>query len=336
MVAMPAGPWVLVVGCHRSGTSAVTGALALMGFHGVDPSDRMDDTSSNPEHWESLTGSLLDEDLLASVGGAWDAPPPDDAGTPFPDPLGSRTDPAAILAVAFPEPGPLVWKDPRNCLLLPYWRDMLPGPLTAVFLWREPMAVARSLQKRDGIPLAHGLALWERYNRTAAIGLQGVDTYVLDYASVITDPVDTLGRLASWLRSLPRFDAWSATWDVDRGIASIDAGLRHERSEPDDRSAGVPTEHEGMRAWLATIAGGHEPFAAEPPPAVSVWPEAVLAGRREMARLRSQLDGFQDRIRRMEAELEGVRTHRDRLLESTSWKVTAPLRTVLAKFGRPD
>ena len=28
MTTPPAGPWVLVIGCHRSGTSAITGALA--------------------------------------------------------------------------------------------------------------------------------------------------------------------------------------------------------------------------------------------------------------------------------------------------------------------
>ena len=54
MPQMPVGPWVLVVGSHRSGTSAVTGALVALGLNGVAPDDRMDDLESNPEHWESF------------------------------------------------------------------------------------------------------------------------------------------------------------------------------------------------------------------------------------------------------------------------------------------
>ena len=188
MTTMPPGPWVLVIGCHRSGTSAVTAALVALGLHGVDPADRMDRVTSNPEHWESMAASQFNEDLLASLGAAWDAPPAADAESPLPDPVSGAEDPARIMAQAYPEPGPVVWKDPRACLLLPFWRAALPGPLAVIFVWREPLAVARSLHRRDGIPLADGLALWEHYNRCAAVGLQGVDTFVLDYSSVVDDP----------------------------------------------------------------------------------------------------------------------------------------------------
>jgi hypothetical protein len=358
----------MVVGCHRSGTSAVTGALAAMGLHGVDSGDRLDDSTSNPEHWESLGATLHDEQLLIAQGGTWDAPPPADADPLLPD-AGAVSEVATIMAAAYPEPGPLVWKDPRACLLLPYWRSLLPGPLTVVFVWRAPLAVARSLHTRDGLPLVDGIALWEHYNRSAAIGLQGVDTYVLDYESVVADPTTALAGLGTWLGNIHRLAPRSGTWEVATAAALIDNSLRHESSDTDDRSTMLPGEHLALAAWLRSMAGGHTALDRTPPSAGSVWPEALLAVRRELTRVRGTVDAHvaeqialqhrldialaaqvADRIRldgarqeiegeQMKAEGElmkyqGVLTTLERMQASTSWKVTAPLRAVLTKIEK--
>jgi hypothetical protein len=337
---MPTGPWVLVVGCHRSGTSAATGALAAMGLHGVDPGHRMDDPTSNPEHWESLPAALLDERLLEAVGAAWDAPPP--AGVPpLPPDAAGAAEAAAVMAGAYPVPGPVVWKDPRVCLLLPYWRALLPAPLTAVLVWREPLAVARSLHTRDGMALADGLALWERYNRSAALGLQGVDTYVLGYESLVADPATALGLVGEWLDGTGRLTPASGPWDVAGAAALIDGTLRHESSDAGPDRATLPSEHLGMADWLATHAGGHRPLAAPPPRPSSPWPEALLGVRRELARSRRMVDGLSRERVQLRAELDGERLTSAALIEtlghlreSTSWKVTAPLRAVQSALHR--
>jgi hypothetical protein len=352
MTTMPAGPWVVVVGCHRSGTSAVTGALVSLGLHGVDPSDRMDDPASNPEHWESQATALWDEALLVGLGGSWDAPPAPDAdwGELRPGHDGTGHDPASIMAAAYPEPGPLVWKDPRASLLLPYWRGLLPGPLTAVFVWRNPTEVARSLEARDGIPFEDGLALWEWYNRTAASGLRGIDTFVLDYASVVEHPSATITGLTEWLTALGRFSPWSDTWDVTRAETSVHADLVHHRSPvPAHEGDSLPAQ-EQITKWLRSSAGGHTPFDSGPPAPSSPWVEAVIRARRERSHLlrslaQARVDSaeHQATIRRLEGELhaademiEGAQLHIERLTASTSWKITRPLRTVVSRMpGRP-
>jgi len=359
---------VLVVGCHRSGTSAVTGALVALGLQGVAPADRMDDSASNPEHWESLGAALYAEDLLVDLGGAWDAPPSvtDEPLGPVPGIV--RPDPLDILATAYPAPGPRVWKDPRACLLLPYWRAVLPGPLAAVFVWREPLAVARSLRTRDGIALADGLALWERYNRSAAAGLQGLDTYVLDYAGLLDDPGAALADVAGWLGGLRQLAPAAASWEVDAAAASIDRRLRHETAEEADLATGLPVDHRAMADWLDAHAGPHQPLTSTPPAATSPWPEAVLADRREIAGLRRELErsgieladaarGHAEVLALLEALLatreqqlavarserdgermryEGVRTELDRMRASTSWTVTAPLRAAMRRLRRSN
>jgi hypothetical protein len=330
---MPVGPWVLVIGSHRSGTSAVTGALVALGLNGVAPSDRMDRPDSNPEHWESLSVALYNEDLLVRRGGTWDAPPAFSAETPGANPSTENEDAARLMATAYPAPGPLVWKDPRTSLLLPHWRALLPGPLAAVFVWRDPLAVAQSLHKRDVIPIEDGLALWDHYNRSAAAGLNGVDTYVLDYGSVATDPSGALDALADWLQDLEQFAGQATHWDVRAAASSIDGGLRHhEGGATGNGGDGLPMEQRALVHWLESVGGGHRPFANQPPPAPSPWTEAVIRLRREPARLASELRLLRREPELRAAELRGLQLHLANIQSSSSWRITKPLRSVLARL----
>jgi len=278
MPTMPAGPWVVVVGMHRSGTSAMTGALGALGFQINRPEDRMDWPESNPEHWESLSLALHDDDLVQRLGGTWDAPAPLAPGWEDGAIARSMPDPAPIVAAAYPDPGPLVWKDPRICLLLPYWRRLIPGPLTAVFVWRSPTAVARSLEKRDGLPLAAGIALWERYNRSALIGLRGVDTYVAQYEAVLAEPDRTVESLIAWFDSLGRFAPLCDRWRRTEAAGSLVSDLRHHAG--DDDGLLLP-EHHRMLDFLRSLSGGHEPLGPVALLPESPWSTALLESRRQ-------------------------------------------------------
>jgi len=197
-----------------------------------------------------------------------------------PDLLGVG-DPAELMASAYPAAGPSVWKDPRVCLLLPYWRDRFPTPFAAVLVGRSPMAVARSLQQRDGMTIVDGLALWERYSRSAVEGLAGIDTYVVDYETVIDDPGGFVGQLVGWLGSLDQFNTDEVKWDLDGAVASITGELRHQpsgRSEDDDALL-LPEQWE-LASYLTGLQGAHRPLA--PPPAMveSAWTTDVIRLRR--------------------------------------------------------
>lgn len=261
MTDFPVGPWVLVVGMHRSGTSAVTGALGALGLGLPLAEDRMDWPESNPEHWESLSLSLFDEELLNRQGGSWDGPPESIDGWPDLEQLRLEMRPEVAASAAFPPSGPVAWKDPRLCLLLPYWRSVLPSPVAALFVWRAPLAVAHSLRQRDGMPTLDGLALWERYNRSALEGLEGVDTLVVEYESLIEDPGAFVRSLSSWLGTLGQFADAVPAWDVDGAASSIITGLRHqhEQSEDDEAALVSPQQHELVRQ-LTALTGTHRPL----------------------------------------------------------------------------
>jgi len=299
-VGMPRGPWLLVVGMHRSGTSAVTGACASLGFQAPTVEDRMDWPESNPEHWESLSLALHDDALLHHLGGCWDAPPELVDGWELGSAIRPIPGPAALAAAAFPNPGPVVWKDPRSCLLLPYWKRAIPAPMAAVLAWRSPMAVARSLRARDGLSVAHGLALWERYNRSALENLAGIDTYVVAYDRVLDDPGSTLGAVASWFSELDQFAPFAGEWEPGAMAAHFSTGLRHQSGEDDDLV--LPSQRR-LHATLTALAGGHRPL--EPPalPDEPAWTTALIETHRRLWLRSQRVSALEDEIGRLHHRL---------------------------------
>jgi hypothetical protein len=326
------GPWVLVVGMHRSGTSAVTGAIGALGFNVVSADDRLSPHESNPEHWESLSILLHNDALLAHFGGTWDAPPRLPEGWENESGLPDRNETRKLLAAAYPQPGPSVLKDPRVCLLLPYWRDVLRAPMAAVLVWRDPLAVARSLRRRNGWPVPYGVALWERYNRSAIANLARADVYVLDYDAMIEDPAGVLSGLTSWLGSLRLFDDM-APWDHERALSIVTANLRHEsvRAASDGDRILLDEQHR-LVEHLDGSAGGHQELP-QPPGDESPWTDAILDARRssnvlEMRKLNRQVEHSDAERDWFASELDESYADLARLRASSSWRITAPIRSV--------
>jgi len=90
-------------------------------------------------------------------------------------------------------------KEPRLCLLLPMLRAQL-GTVMGVCVWRDPREVAKSLRTRDAIPIAFGLALWERYVRASFAA--GVPVTIVSYNRLIADPAGTTRQLLADLVAL--------------------------------------------------------------------------------------------------------------------------------------
>ena len=337
-----AGPWVLVVGMHRSGTSALTGALGAMGLNEVRSEDRVDWPESNPEHWESLSVSRYDEALLRKLGGSWDVPPDFPEGWEHSPEIRNTGDPLALVAEAFPAAGASVWKDPRLCLLLPYWREVLPPPIAAVLIWRSPLAVAHSLRRRDQLTIVEGVALWERYNRSAIEGLQGIDTFVLNYETLIEGPKRCLTALGTWLSSLEQFRDTTDRWDVDLATAGIASDLHH---APEARSENGPVvlqaEQLELVQLLTDLSGGHRAIRSELPSTESAWTATVLRARGMIRELNEELDSTKLALRIANNYLESTKAELDfangriaGLHASTSWKVTKPVRALTASLEK--
>ncbi len=180
---------VVVLGMHRSGTSAITNALRLLGFSLGRTGDLTAPRPANPEgNWEHLRLTRCNERILEAHGGTWDEPPE------LPD--GWAQGPKATSMIArlraefdeiYPAEGWL-WKDPRACLTLPLWLRVWDSTPVVVMVFRHPIAVARSLEARNGFPQDHALSLWERYNRRALADIRNLPAVVRNYDGAFADP----------------------------------------------------------------------------------------------------------------------------------------------------
>lgn len=242
-LARPAGDQIVVLGMHRSGTSSVGGLLATLGAW-PGPEDRLLRGPDNPKgHYEHGELHMACVRRLAAAGGDWKHPP-DTAPAAAVDAF--RREAAAVLDTLEPR-RPWFVKEPRLCLLV---RELLPLLTRPVFVHvvRDPVEVAESLARRDGMPRHQALALWERYTVEAFNASLGQPRVLVDYAALVDAPFDTATRLYQDLVALGV--SGLAAPQADRVADWIEPGLRHGRSHPAALDVLTPSQ----RALHAAIA----------------------------------------------------------------------------------
>jgi GT2 family glycosyltransferase len=193
---------ILVVGMHRSGTSAITRTLNLLGA--ALPSNLLAAKHDNPSgFWESADLMQIHEHFLAAVGSAWDDPLPlPDSAFHTPAATACRDEALAVLHHDFTNTPLFVIKDPRICRLLPLWRDILDAfgaEPVAVLPLRNPLETAMSLRVRDNLPREQALAQWLVH---AAYGERGTRDWrrcFVNYDSCLADPAGQARRMAQKL-----------------------------------------------------------------------------------------------------------------------------------------
>lgn len=268
---------IVILGMHRSGTSATTRALNLLGAD-IGPTEDLG------RYWENRRMREPLDAILAAFGGAWDCPGPMPDGWEL-RPEARAVEPQARAALArFGQPEVLVWKDPRICLQMPFWRPLLDDPVV-VLIHRHPEEVFASLDTRNGYGPGLSFALWERYNRDALRGAAGLRTVVLSYPTLVDRPVevmhDLVRTLAGWGVHLPN------------DPASTDMELRaserhHVAAATFDHASATPSQRALFDA-LAVAEGVHQRFVTpsllEPAP----LSEEILAMRRQVRAARREL-----------------------------------------------
>lgn len=223
---------LLVLGMHRSGTSALAGLLCN---HGYDaPRDPMPPDPNNPRgYWESMGLYALNDDLLQLLGSGWSDPaplPPGWGATPAATQWRSRL--LHHLAVGFAGARCAVVKDPRFCVLieglLP-WMESGLLEITLLLPLRHPLEVAHSLHVRDGLPLREGLRLWLAHVFAAERHSRGHNRCILPFEQVLERPQQVVALVNQLVGRGP--DASQAVADLVAGDDFIDPALRHQRRE---------------------------------------------------------------------------------------------------------
>ncbi len=298
---------LLVLGMHRSGTSAVTGALARMGVHVGD------EEQLTPTNWENPLGFFerrearrICDALLHASGADWWKVSAFNADNADPKEVRDQRKPIAELVASLDAHGHWALKEPRLCLLAPIFKGALVRPL-AVIVMRHPLEIARSLRHRNGFPARAGLALWEAYMTAALRHGLAMDHVFADYDALVRDPEAALGRLAADLEALG-----VSGLDAAAGGNAISADLRRERV--DDAEAKRLLTRPQLALWKAL----QEPGGPETAPGLS---EEAIATLREFEAdegLRQRLEADARRLAseraRLETERNALKAERDALL----------------------
>lgn len=156
----------VVVGMHRSGTSAMTRTLSLLGAS--LPKEVMLAHEDNPSgFWEPQAVADLNDEILQALDSEWDdvfAFRPKEYLSNFDQYyIGRAVD---LLQQEFNGSELIVLKDPRISVLTTFWDRALreAGFSTHyVIMVRNPLEVAESLRVRDAFPREKSLLLWSSY-----------------------------------------------------------------------------------------------------------------------------------------------------------------------------
>jgi hypothetical protein len=186
---------VIVLGMHRSGTSVVARIINLLGLPLCRDGDLITGTDNPTGYWESGSLVKFNDRLLKMFGGSWAFPPAMSINwESVPSVAALRGAGVRIFRNAYPNEE-WVWKDPRACLTLPFWRTVWQDAPVVVFVSREPLEIYLSLRKRDGLGKAHCIALWERYARSALLGAHGLPMVTISYDQLLKDSLGAVENL---------------------------------------------------------------------------------------------------------------------------------------------
>ena len=190
--------------------------------------------ADNPKgHWEHREVNFLNDQMLRQFGMTWAAPGPVDLAKVAPIHV-DRLQKFLAREVAAAPTDPIVFKDPRICLLLPVWLSALKrlGWVPKIILpVRHPQAVAKSLHKRNRFSIERGLFLWLHYNVQALRSISGHRVMRLVFPDWLSVSSELYSRSA---------EALDIDWSVDAeqarnsAAALLDRELVHEvfYSEP--------------------------------------------------------------------------------------------------------
>lgn len=221
---------LLILGMHRSGTSAVTRVVNLLGA-------KIGDRLVAPGHdnpsgfWENATAVEINEQLLRDLGRTWYDM------REMPDGWMDTAAAAKALDLArnfircdLEGSTFCALKDPRMCLTVPLWIkafEALKFEVSCLFVLRDPQEVVESLHRRNDWPRSPLYLMWVQYLLEAEAATRQCRRAMVRFDQVLDDWRACMERVAKELHLV---------WPVkpDDAAAAVDAFLdrdqRHHRA----------------------------------------------------------------------------------------------------------
>lgn len=217
-----------------------------------------------------------------------------------------------------------VLKDPRICRLVPFWGGVLEEFGAAphyVLTHRNPLEVAASLHKRDGMPIGLGLLIWLRHLLDAEAGTRGQRRCFVNFAGLLTNWAGVVEHIQASLDiSLPRFSLGVAS-EVE---SFLEGSLRHHREAPEKvlrnpmLSAWVRDSYEVFERWVERGEDSADypqldQIRAELDSSAPAFTQIVQSGREEVKRLSGENEALSENLDALRTEKADIVARVDEL-----------------------
>jgi len=333
---------LLVIGMHRSGTSALTRVLSLMGA--ALPQKILGATPGNPlGHWEPERLIVAHNALLAEVGSTWHDWRPLALEDLAPERLAHhKAQLRRLITEEYGDEPLFVLKDPRVCRFVPLYIALLGEmgiAVCAVSTFRNPLEVSASLLVRSNVPKVDGMLLWLRNVLDAERGSRGLPRVILGYDRLLAEGVGAVGDLGTRLgvSMVPPSEAVAA--EIENALRR---DLRHhqigaDEFDRDPLAAGWAVDAFAALAVLAI----DEADAAARSTLDRVATELAhatpsLAAKEATAKaLATQVAHLQLALESREADVVAAQLQYDTLVGSRPWRLASALASSYSHLPRP-
>ncbi len=281
---------IIVLGMHRSGTSLLAELVHRWGAYGAEEGLIRSGHWNARGYWEHFPLVQFNDELLSALGAKWNVPPAEDRDAELQQ-LAREDDyrrRANELLEPFRRSGkPWFWKDPRLCVLLPFWKEIW-GPVCYVESVRNPVEVGHSLLSRNHLPVSAGMLLWQRYVR-AILKHAGNNARTLyaDYAALTATPDSECARLCKFLDCAATGAHRAGPENIKNMIEAVQPALHHNSIDPNaGHPAQLTPEQRQLHCLQRSLASGDgvaPEFDVEKYPLYSAWHEYLQTA--ELARV---------------------------------------------------
>jgi len=190
-----------ILGMHRSGTSAVSGVLNVLGL-GFG-SDLMKADDNNPKgYYENNKIYVLNETILKESNSSWDDYNFNIEDIPKEKKEGYIQKAMTIISEEFHYVDKFAIKDPRICMLFPFWEEACENlgiDIKVILPYRNPAEVALSLKKRNNFSFEKSIILWSKHTLDAEYQSRKHDRIFTFFDDLIKNREETLKRLYEFL-----------------------------------------------------------------------------------------------------------------------------------------
>jgi hypothetical protein len=289
-------------------------------------------------YWENVHFVNLNDEILSMLHGSWERPPLVAEGWEELPQLEPLKDKARELLRPFQAAQQWAWKDPRNSLTFPFW-DSLLQDMKVVICLRNPLEVARSLQKRHPFAEFRAHQLWLAYYRSLLSRLDADKRIVTHYNSFFLDAKSELLRVVRLL-NIP-----VAKDDVDRIAQNASPNLRHHQVNVSDLlNAPIPKDVLKCYMDLCAEAGPVFQQALGQEPQVQIRPvvfmQSLESSYRDAlmaAKLESRLACLADENHQRDQVIQNLQAQaaeRDRALHTSGMKLAENSQALQELTGR--